>query len=121
MRTNPPPTLKTLRSKPSWHNRNGRIDRSACFVLTAARLWRRVHEDDWRYRVKQPPANRGASAGQARRLTKGLVDRDAELTLTARDLWQANDDADSFSDAMVEAFPDRPGEGLLRFGAPRLY
>ena len=40
---------------------------------------------------------------------------------TARDLWQANDDADSFSDAMVEAFPDRPGEGLLRFGAPRLY
>ena len=44
-----------------------------------------------------------------------------EYLETARDLWQANDDPDSFSDAMVEAFPDRPGEGLLRFGAPRLY
>lgn len=40
---------------------------------------------------------------------------------TARDLWEANDDPDAFSDAMVEAFPDRPGEGLLRFGAGRLY
>ena len=40
---------------------------------------------------------------------------------TARDLWEANDDPDAFSDAMVDAFPDRPGVGLLRFGAPRLY
>ncbi|MEM9467285.1 MAG: MBL fold metallo-hydrolase [Actinomycetota bacterium] len=40
---------------------------------------------------------------------------------TARELWEDNDDADAFSDAMVDAFPDRPGEGLLRFGAPRLY
>ncbi len=35
-----PPQLATLHTKPSWHNRAGRIDRSACIELRAAELWR---------------------------------------------------------------------------------
>lgn len=35
-----PPQLRTLHLKPSWHNRAGRIDRSACIELHARSLWR---------------------------------------------------------------------------------
>lgn len=35
-----PPQLATLHTKPSWHNRAGRIDRSGCFQLRASTIWR---------------------------------------------------------------------------------
>lgn len=35
-----PPQLTTFHLKPSWHNRNGRIDRSACVEIAARFLWR---------------------------------------------------------------------------------
>ncbi len=37
-----PLSLPTLHTKPSWHNRAGRIDRSACAVLPASAIWRRA-------------------------------------------------------------------------------
>lgn len=88
-----PPQLKSLHTRPTWHNRAGRIDRSACFTLTASQLWRRIPDDDWAYRVK-PPSNASADAFDQygrpitpRRLPKGLCDRYATRTLWARDLW----------------------------------
>jgi hypothetical protein len=38
----PPRQLQTLERKPSWHNRAGRIDRSACAFVNASWLWRRA-------------------------------------------------------------------------------
>lgn len=73
------PKLKTLATNPSWHNRAGRIDRSACFVLTASQLWRCIPEDDWTDRY---PARQSAS------VAKGKCDRWAERRLWARDLWE---------------------------------
>ncbi|MCC6907010.1 MAG: hypothetical protein IT430_03630 [Phycisphaerales bacterium] len=35
-----PPQLATLHTKPSWHNRAGRTDRSACIELRTSELWR---------------------------------------------------------------------------------
>lgn len=35
-----PLTLPTLHTKPTWHNRAGRVDRSACAVVRASDLWR---------------------------------------------------------------------------------
>lgn len=35
-----PPQLKTFPLKPSWHNRAGRIDRSACVEIAARHIWR---------------------------------------------------------------------------------
>lgn len=35
-----PPQLATLHTKPTWHNRAGRADRSACLELRASELWR---------------------------------------------------------------------------------
>ncbi len=32
--------LPSLHTKPSWHNRAGRVDRSACLALPASALWR---------------------------------------------------------------------------------
>jgi hypothetical protein len=88
--TIPPPRLATLDTKPSWHNRAGRVDRSACFVLSAMQSWRRVHADDWTYRyAKPPPDTWGSSRGQPTYAPwlKGKVDRYATLTYWARDLW----------------------------------
>lgn len=73
-----PPTLTTLDTKPSWHNRAGRVDRSACFVLTASKLWRRIPDDDWTY---------GYPARQPAYQAKGKCDRYAERVLWAQDLW----------------------------------
>lgn len=72
------PHLKTLPTRPSWHNRAGRVDRSACFSLTAAKLWRLIDEASWSYTF---------AARQYTRHAKGRCDRHAEITLTARDLW----------------------------------
>ena len=99
-----PPRLATLRTQPSWHNRAGRVDRSACFVVTASKLWRLIPDDDWRYLRSKPPGNdrgadsvsaltsasdatRGTAAGQARRLTRGRADRVGMISLAAHDLW----------------------------------
>ena len=89
-----PPNLPTLNTKPTWHNRAGRIDRSACFTLTAAQLWRTIPDDRWTYHISQPSAHdRADRAAQnpdrvvTRRLPKGLCDRHATRTLYARDLW----------------------------------
>ncbi len=35
-----PPQLATLHTKPTWHNRAGHPDRSACLELRASELWR---------------------------------------------------------------------------------
>ncbi len=100
-----PPKLQTLHTKPSWHNRAGRVDRSACFVLTASQLWRRVPDDQWTYRLGKPLRNASADHSQppvhnragkpqrcvrpgvARRLPKSLCDRYADHPLYARDRW----------------------------------
>ena len=38
-----PPDLATLHRKPSWHNRAGNVDRSACLEIRASELWRLIH------------------------------------------------------------------------------
>ncbi len=43
-----PPALVTLSRKPSWLNRSGRVDRSACVELRASDIWRLVAEHHWR-------------------------------------------------------------------------
>jgi hypothetical protein len=81
----PPPDLATLATPPSWHNRAGRVDRSCCFTLTAAELWRRIPDDGWR--ATAPPAHGG---GQATPSPRGVVkrpDRVGTLALTAEQLW----------------------------------
>lgn len=40
---------------------------------------------------------------------------------TARTLYVESDDADTFNAAIIEAFPDRPGRGVLDFGSTRLF
>ena len=85
------PTLESLHTKPTWHNRAGRIDRSACFVLTVSKHWRDIPEDDWTYRLGLPPSeqwrlNNPRPAHDVRGL-KGLCDRYAEATFWARALW----------------------------------
>jgi hypothetical protein len=73
-----PPQLETLHTKPSWHNRAGRVDRSACFVLTASHHWRQIPADEWTYRY---PARQPAYHA------RGKCDRYADIHLWARDLW----------------------------------
>lgn len=73
-----PPHLKTLHTRPTWHNRAGRIDRSACFTLPVTRLWRGIAEQDWAYTF---------AARQPVWQAKGRCDRRAERTFTAHDLW----------------------------------
>ncbi len=81
----PPPDLATLGSPPSWHNRAGRVDRSCCFTLTAAELWRRIPDDVWRYTT--PPAHgRGRATPSSRSVAK-RPDRVGTLVLTAEQLW----------------------------------
>jgi hypothetical protein len=41
------PPLPTLDLKPTWTNRAGRVDRSACLALCVGRLWRRIEPDGW--------------------------------------------------------------------------
>ena len=43
-----PPNLITLGCKPSWHNRAGRVDRSACLELRASELGRIVLPESWK-------------------------------------------------------------------------
>jgi hypothetical protein len=47
MQPPPIPHLRSLRSKPSWVNRAGRVDRSACFEVSASELWRRIPAQRW--------------------------------------------------------------------------
>lgn len=84
-----PPKLATLHTKPTWHNRAGRIDRSACFVITASKLWRDVPDGDWKYRFKQPRCDASQVKPRQRVASrlKGLCDRYATRNLYARDLW----------------------------------
>lgn len=60
----------TLSHKPSWQNRNGKIDRSACFELRASSLWR--HADFTEYK-------------------KGKREAASDITITARFLIQLAD------------------------------
>ncbi|MFK7789108.1 MAG: hypothetical protein AB8C95_06360 [Phycisphaeraceae bacterium] len=73
-----PPKLATLNTKPTWHNRAGRVDRSACLTLTAAKHWRHLTDRAWTYRYP---------ARQSIRHAKGKCDRFADLRYWARDLW----------------------------------
>lgn len=85
-----PPNLATLYTKPTWHNRAGRVDRSACFVLTAAHHWRNIPDQDWTYRLGVRPqtlGSRGLPASSPRPQHFGKCDRYATRTLFARDLW----------------------------------
>ncbi|MEM9345626.1 MAG: hypothetical protein AAGB26_03300 [Planctomycetota bacterium] len=89
--TTAPPKLHTLNTKPTWHNRAGRVDRSACFVLTVRQHWRGIPEGEWNYRLGLPPSgawrlNNPRPAHDIHGL-KGLCDRYAEVTFSARDLW----------------------------------
>ena len=82
-----PPDLPTLDVKATWHNRAGRVDRSCCFVLTAASLWRQLPDECWRHtqHVDAVSAKRlisGQSTGPRR-----FPDRVGSLALSARDLW----------------------------------
>ena len=82
-----PPDLPTLDVKATWHNRAGRVDRSCCFVLTAASLWRQLPDECWRHtqHVDAVSAKRlisGQSTGHRRH-----PDRVGSITLSARDLW----------------------------------
>jgi hypothetical protein len=52
-----PPALQTFADRPSWLNRAGRVDRSACIELKASDLWRLVPDGDWR------PLTRRAQSG----------------------------------------------------------
>ncbi|MEO0474638.1 MAG: hypothetical protein AAF085_01530 [Planctomycetota bacterium] len=85
------PNLASLHTKPSWHNRAGRVDRSACFVLTVSKHWREIPEDDWTYRLGLPPSEQWRLDHPRQphdvRGIKGLCDRYAEVTFWARDLW----------------------------------
>jgi len=83
----PIPTLSTLDQPATWHNRAGRVDRSCCFVLTAASLWRQLPDECWRHtqHVDAVSAKRlisGQSTGHRR-----FPDRVGSITLSARDLW----------------------------------
>ncbi len=51
-----PPSLKTLRHRPTWINRAGRVDRYACFDLRASDIWRLVPTGDWRKAIRSPRA-----------------------------------------------------------------
>ncbi len=87
----PPPSLCTLHTPPSWHNRAGRVDRSACLTLLASRLWRWVPLEHWlshvsnttRARRQQLPPSQARRLSLARRL-----DRSATLELDAHTLYQ---------------------------------
>ena len=87
-----PPTLLSLDTKPSWHNRAGRVDRSACFTLTASQLWRQVPDDDWAYRLGLRPGPAGTRQNRPQDACPkphhfGKCDRYATFTLYARSLW----------------------------------
>ncbi len=44
----PPLKLETFNQNPSWQNRAGRIDRSACIELKASDIWPYIQHDDWK-------------------------------------------------------------------------
>ncbi|MEZ6191261.1 MAG: hypothetical protein R3C45_08220 [Phycisphaerales bacterium] len=48
------PTFETFATKPSWHNRAGRIDRSACVELKPSDLWRDIPRERWQVFVPNP-------------------------------------------------------------------
>jgi hypothetical protein len=48
------PTFETFATKPSWHNRAGRIDRSACVELKPSDLWRDIPRERWRVFAPKP-------------------------------------------------------------------
>jgi len=102
--TPPIPVLPSLDTPPSWHNRAGRVDRSCCFVLAAAPLWRQIPADAWH--DKKPPAAPWTPAPHAdtERVRERSVwyttpdtpasnfrgrrpDRVGSIALTAEDLW----------------------------------
>ena len=70
------PTLVTLRTPPSWLNRAGRVDRSACFVVGVGALWRRIPASGWR-----------DTARAAHKRRTQTPERVGTTTLTAHDLW----------------------------------
>lgn len=49
------------------------------------------------------------------------IDEMVDYLDVARSVYADTDDGDTFSAAMVEAFPDRPGENLLSFGTGNLF
>lgn len=41
------PLLRSLHRQPSWVNRAGNVDRSACFEVRASEVWPQISRDDW--------------------------------------------------------------------------
>lgn len=108
MKTHAPPLeLASLHTKPSWHNRAGRVDRSACLVITAGEHWRRIGEEDWTYTF---------AARQPLRSARGKCDRWVDLGFSARHLWllhkaeQPYTLQGDFRTAKSNAMKARPGD-----------
>jgi hypothetical protein len=56
-----PPHLATLTLKPSWVNRAGSIDRSACCEIRASELWRLIDSSGWKpVRSRNGPEAQGS-------------------------------------------------------------
>lgn len=98
MASSPPiPRLTSLDQRASWCNRAGRVDRSACFTLTAAKLWRLIPEDGWsrrfgtthttRHADAEPKAKRLVSSDRHDTPSPRRPDRIGLITLAAEDLW----------------------------------
>ncbi|MFN3169025.1 MAG: hypothetical protein ACE37H_18415 [Phycisphaeraceae bacterium] len=75
LQTPAPPRLMTFDDAPSWHNRAGRVDRSACFTLGVSKLWRKVPDEHWRDQRTYV------------RLRQRRPERVGTLNLCAHDLW----------------------------------
>jgi len=55
----PPIFLRTLNQKPTWHNRAGNTDRSACFELKASTIWPLIPTRNFTTKRKSSPQTKG--------------------------------------------------------------
>jgi hypothetical protein len=71
----PPPLLESFDRPPTWLNRAGRVDRSACFTLRVATYWRTLPDDAWRDQRTND------------HLRRRRPERVGTIELCAHDLW----------------------------------
>ncbi len=95
----PPLELPTLDQKPSWTNRAGRVDRSACFVLRCSTLWR-----DAEYQ----PAARVVRGLETRGRITLIADHLAHLVRTRQPRTLRGDRRTQKSNALTQARLPRP-------------
>ena len=80
--------------------------------------------DNWLSILDEPPARDAIELvlpGHGFPVGPEAFDDARDYTATARDVYAETDDVETFSTAMVEAYPDRPGLALLEFGLDQLF